>query len=353
MVVAVLAAASSAHAAPLAGINAHVLWSDVDAAQAARQLDAVKAAGADFVEIDAGWSSLQETGPNGFSSWHLGRLDNVVNQARSRGLRVVITLLNSPCWASSAPEDLKQGCVGSWWQRGVDRYGPTNPADYARAVGSLASRYRGRVMAWEVWNEPNHADFFKGPERERRYVELVRAAYPAIKRADPASLVIAGAISECDTVFVEKLFTLGISGYFDAFSVHPYSQNASPLDPRWGRTVRTSFIRGVPAIRAIMVRYGSTKPMWLTEFGWSTSTVRDPYAPWNSGVSESDQATYLEQAVTQATSWGYVGGMAWYNLRNNNSVATSLYGNYGLLRYDWSAKPAYAAFKRAAQKLHL
>jgi len=63
----------------------------------------------------------------------------------------------------------------------------------------------------------------------------------------------------------------GISGSFDALSIHPYSHDRSPLA---GGDPRVSFALGVPAVRDVMLRNGNTAPMWLTESGWSTSNTR-------------------------------------------------------------------------------
>src|SRR4051812_49878277 len=120
-------------AAPLAGVQAHLLWSDVDDAEVARQLDLAREAGARLVRVDVGWASAEPAGKGRWSTWYLGRLDRVVAAARAHGLSPLLTLWETPCWASSAPAAAKQGCAGAWWKRGVQRYTPADPADYGDA----------------------------------------------------------------------------------------------------------------------------------------------------------------------------------------------------------------------------
>lgn len=52
-------------------------------------------------------------------------------------------------------------------------------------AGKVAARYKGRVKAYEIWNEPTYT------MGNTVYANLLKAAYPPIKAADPAATVIA------------------------------------------------------------------------------------------------------------------------------------------------------------------
>lgn len=348
-VVATLAVAppASAQAPPVAGVQTHLMWSDVSAEELDQELDDVQALGAKMIRVDVGWSSLQEAGPDQYSGWYLDKLDAVVAEAEARGIELLITITWTPCWASSAPESLKQGCEGSWWQRGVQYYPPTHASDYGNVAGFLADRYRGRVAGWEIWNEPNHHSYFVATNRVHAYVPLVRAAYPEIKRADPGTTVVAGSLSWSDARFTERLFRAGIKGYFDAFSIHPYSGDRSPLYRRKRHSPKTTFARGVPAVHRRMAKYGDHSPLWLTEMGWNTSDVRNS-KPWRNGVSEERQARYLKLAFTKMQQWDYVPVAIWFGLENTGTDPMDGGSNYGLVRSDGSYKPAFDAFRETA-----
>jgi hypothetical protein len=92
-----------------------------------------------------------------------------------------------------------------------------------------------------------------------------------------------------------------------------------------------------------MLARGDDKPIWFTEFGWSTSTQE-------CGVSEATQADYLTKAFKLAAQDSYVQVAFWYNFRNNYWMkdADDVESRYGLLRSDFSRKPAYDAFKACA-----
>ena len=154
-----------------------------------------------------------------------------------------------------------------------------------------------------------------------------------------------------DFNFTDRLFQQGIKGHLDAFSIHPYSEDRSPLFAGADACIHGSFIRGVPAVRDVQLRYGDTKPLWLTEFGWSTTTVRNS-ANWLNGVDESVQAKYVSEALLQMRSWSYVEVGIYFNLLDTSSDPASTIGNFGLVRRDFTDKPALAAFRAAAAAVH-
>ena len=340
--------AASAQAAS-AGVQLHLLWSNVDSAEMDRQLDAAKAANASIARVDVGWSALEESGKGKWSSYHLGRLDKVVAKAEARGVKLLLTLTTTPCWASTAPESLKQGCSGQWWTRDIEDYAPADPQDYADALGYLVDRYGTRVAGWELWNEPNSDDFWKSSSPVSDYADLVKAAYRAAKAADARVPIVAGSLMHADYEWTESLYKQGIKGHFDAFSIHPYSEDKSPLSRNGGYT-KVSFAEGVPAVREVMLRYGDDKPLWLTEFGWSTTRVRDD-KPWRNGVDEAAQARFIREALAHAQSWKYVPVAIYYNLKDRGVNSTDRNDHFGLVENDGTPKPALAAFRQAAAGL--
>ena len=118
------------------------------------------------------------------------------------------------------------------WARAGTRSPPSafaaDPADYGAFVGRIAGRYRGRVAAWELGNEPNHTKSFAVPDA-RRYLGFLRAGYRAIKAADPQAIVATGGIGGTRDArgdipgdeFVAQLYALGAQRWFDVLSYHP------------------------------------------------------------------------------------------------------------------------------------
>jgi hypothetical protein len=218
-------------------------------------------------------------------------------------------------------------------------------SDYADALAWTVRRYGNQVYSYEIWNEPNQDYFFHTDDPVGRYANMVKAAYPAAKAADPRPIIVAGSLSDSDFEFTDALFRHGVKGHFDAWSVHPYSDDRSPLNTAV-ESPRYSFLSGVPAVRDVMRRYGDHKPIWLTEFGWSTCNVRGPVS-WQNCVDRDTQATYLKRAFRQMASWSDVPVGIWFNLENTTSAPDDRVGNYGLLTQDDSPKPSFWAFRQS------
>lgn len=344
------AVATLAEARPIPGVQAHLMWAQYNDAAVDWQLDRAQAAGAQLVRVDVGWASFEPTAKGQYDQSYLNRLDSVVSKAEARGIKVLVTVWETPCWASSAPDDLKQSCTGSWWSRGVQRYTPTNPQDYADGLAYLVRRYGTRIAGYEVWNEPNDAAYYKSPDPIGTYASLLRTAYPAAKAANPDATIVGGSLSYADNVWTQGLYDRGVKGSFDAWSIHPYTEDRSPLDPGSDQWIKASFIRGVPLVHDVMVQNGDNKPLWLTEFGYSTCTVRDA-AAWQNCVDPSVQADWLKQAYNAMASWDYVAVGVWFKLQDTSADTSDRNANYGLLNYDGSEKLSYAAYRDAAAAL--
>lgn len=343
----------SAAAAPMVGVQAHLLWPSVTDSQRAQQLSRLQAAGADIVRVDVGWSTLEPNQKGTYERWYLDRLDKLVSEAKSRHLKLLLTLTDSPCWASSAPESLKQGCSGAWWERSVQRYHPTRTGDYADALAFLIARYGERVNSWEVWNEPNVNYYFQSDAPAKDYAALLRTAYDRAKATDPRATIVGGALASADAVFVKQLVRAGIGGHFDIFSIHPYSEDRSPLDPFPDQWVKSSFIRGVPLVRKALSAAGGPAPIWLTEFGWSTCSLRNQPQAWQNCVDPNQQAAWIEQAYHLIRSWPYVKAAFVYEAADDTLPAGfERDEKYGLMTQDGTPKPAFFAFRRAAAEMH-
>src|SRR5437879_12756072 len=91
-------------------------------------------------------------------------------------MNVLATLLHTPGWANGGQ---------------VKDVPPTDPEDYGRMAYWAADHFKGRVAAWEVWNEPNRTESWAGTAAD--HVRPLKAAYPQFKAGDPAATGVLGA----------------------------------------------------------------------------------------------------------------------------------------------------------------
>jgi len=301
-------------------------------------LDAVKGTGAGWIRIGIYWSVVQRRGPRAYD-W--APFDRVVKAARRRGLRVLGTMLYAPAWArergtpSSAP--------------------PADPRAFAAFAGHAARHFCPRgVHAYEIWNEPNIAGFWAGGPDPARYTQLLRASYTAIKRADHSATVVSGGLSPYATygaadaqsmnplTFLERMYANGARGSMDAVGWHPYN---FPWGlgyyewSAWSQMASTS-----PSARSIMKANGDgKKKIWATEWGAPTGSS-------SQSMSEAAQAQLVRDGLTRLKAWSWAGPSFLYNFRDKGTNLSDREQNFGLVRHDWSPKPAYQAYRSVAAR---
>jgi hypothetical protein len=317
--------AASAQAAPLAGLNILGLSPGARLGSADREIAVARALHARVVRVDVPWSVLEPRGPGQIEPNAQAFLDRVVSDAAASGIRVIATAESTPCWASSAPGPLLRRCTPGGSSK-ANAWPPREPSAYAAFVAYLAARYGTRLAAIEVWNEPDQAneDYFAGPEKPQRYAALLRAAYPAIKQANPGVQVLAGSIVGSNGVFLRALYAAGIKGYYDGLAVHFYDLTLGSLR----------------AIHETQLANGDTKPLWLDEFGWSSCWPHQRTQQEQACVTPQVQAGNITNLFRSLARTPYVAAALLYKMRGSTAE------DFGVLNERWAHKPAFAALAR-------
>ncbi|MGZ6898163.1 MAG: hypothetical protein ACXVJZ_12095 [Acidimicrobiia bacterium] len=322
-----------------------LLWEDDASRQA--ELDAVVAAGARWTSIDVDWNSIQPDDEFGFD-WSV--TDRVVREAATRGLHVVGMLAYSPPWArpSDCPADTTH-CL------------PRRPEDFARFAKAAALRYgahsyvadlRGTVETWQVWNEPNHYPFVQPTVDVAAYTELLRRAYVEIKKVDETTTVLTGGTAPAPddpsgrdvapVTFLEGIYAHGGGDSFDAVAHHPYSFPCSPLlNTTWNPFMQTYWLHQV------LVRHGDgDRKVWGTEVGAPTGADVGTCAGGDGlSVTEATQATLAVDALRGWTQTfrSFTGPILWYQIRDAGTAPMVYDDHFGVLRRDFTRKPAFDA----------
>jgi hypothetical protein len=321
------------------GLSGHTVW--LQPRLQAASLRRAREGGVDWIREDFSWSTVERT--PGRYDWRVQ--DELMRNAARVGMHVLALATYAPGWASGHAES--------------DKFPPLDPAGYARFVRELVLRYGKGGTFWrsnprlspvpitavELWNEPWHYAFW-GPEPDpSAYAKLVRLAAEAIKAVHPEVDVLAvGDLSQYrgdGTRGVDWLAqllavdpALWRSGLVNGWTVHLYTETRDPMDSTTPQ--RWRFDR-ILLTRALVRAAGAGKPIWVTEFGWSTSSGR------SIDVSEETQARYVHDAL-----WRTV--KQWRSFVVRSFVFD--WGNpgpadgYNLIRPDRSARPAWLAVKR-------
>ena len=206
---------------------------------------------------------------------------------------------------------------------GFKRYTPAYYEQYAQVAQAYVRRYRGRISDWEVWNEPN-IGFWKGPKED--YPKLVDLVYDAVKAADPSARIVAGSMAGIGLEFLDMCRKAEMK--FDTLSIHPY--------------------RGNPHERQLLADYASVTnrsrgaKLYLTEFGWPTGVGMNTY-------SEIQQAAYYARCYLASAGSGLVHSAYGYNLLDDGFNIVERENNFGIVRRDFTPKPAYRALAKVCR----
>ena len=305
-------------------------------------IGAVKNMGFNWIKFQLPWKDFEgQPGQVDF-----GGLDDMIGQFNGNGLSILASIVKAPQWARAGNSNF-------------DVEGPpADPGTYANFVRGFASRYCGRVQAIEVWNEQNLWYEWGGePLDPGRYVQLLAAAYRAIKGACPGMIVVSGALTPTgapaplamdDVAYLSAMYRAGLRSYSDAIGAHPSGFNCPP-DGDWrsvsdaGAIYRGPFdnrhhswcFRGtMEGYRNVMLANGDgAKRIWPTEFGWAVSGNPHPGYEYAADNTADEQAAWTVRAYELARSWGWVGPMFLWNL-NFESGEQSAFKIYGRPTYD-------------------
>ncbi|HXB15339.1 MAG TPA: glycosyl hydrolase [Solirubrobacteraceae bacterium] len=318
---------ASAHAATglLGGVNIPGIGRGAGLAEADRSIEQAAKLHARVVRADFSWAALQPTGPT-FDPSTLAYADRLVEDASRAGIKVVATVEGTPCWASSAPARLKKGCSPGR-SEGASSWPPRDPANYAAVLSALVARYGTKLAAIEVWNEPDQAneDYFAGPEKAPNYARLLRAAYPAVKAANPAVAVLGGSLVGSNGAFLRALYAAGIKGYYDGLSVHFYHLTLASLR----------------SIREVQLANSDSTPLWLDEFGWTSCWPHRKIEQEQACVTRPTQALNLRNTIREMARTPYVAAAMVYKLQDSPAE------DFGALTASGGRKPAFAALSEA------
>lgn len=312
--------------APLGGVNIAGLEGlgrpgepDGSIAQAARLH-------AGTVRVLLPWSQLQPSGPGSFDPRALAFVDHLMEDASRHGLRVIMGLYNTPCWASSAPASLVRSCV-SGRSPTAHAWPPSSTGFFTAFATTLTQRYAADLAAVEIWNEPDQSNehYWAGPRKAAGYVALVRAAYPALKRVAPAVPVLAGSIVGANGEFLRALYAAGFRGYYDGLSVHFYTLTVASLR----------------SIRAVQSEYGDSAPLWLDEFGWSSCWPRYRVQQEQGCVTRGVQASNILNSIRLISQLPYVAAYLIYELQGTAAE------DFGVLNGRGVDKPSFRALSAA------
>jgi len=313
------------------------------------------------------WSSVEST--EGTYNWSvLASLESELQNASSKGIQVVLIVHNTPQWARKI--------AGSGSYCGPISQGKL-PA-FGSFMGALVARYSVppyNVKYWELWNEPDIDPSYVpgdsgygcwGDQNDAYYgggyyAEMLKAAYPQIKTANPqAQVLVGGLLLDCDPrpgtgcvavghsdlpgKFLEGILINNGGPYFDGVSFHAYDyyygQSGKYGNSNWQSAWNTTgpvLIAKTQFIQSLLSQYSVSG-----KFLMNTESALLCNACSNDSVFETTKANYVVQAYVAAIAEGLRANI-WYSVLG--------WQNSNLLNSDLSPRPAYTALQFSRSEL--
>ena len=305
--------------------------------------------------------------------------DLVVNEANQQGLKVMLSIVTAPKWSHpNLPVTADDP--------GAINAPPDDLNEYAKFVGEVVDRYKGKVQAIEIWNEQNiDAEWRSVPQAvsPEKYVEMLKLASQVIKSKDPNIVVISGALSPtgffaggctaqgCDDgPYLKRLFDLGFLQSADCIGAHVNGYNVPPdktntegyNDPT--ATFRGPFTNPIPSwyFRSTLELYRDTvqnqKPLCVTEFGWASSQgfgYTPPSYEFANDNTLQEQADYITQAFTLMKQWGYIKMAFLFNLdyaQKSPDGVKDRTAPWSIMDQNGATRPAFEALRLYMKNLY-
>ncbi len=332
------------------GVHTFLWWDDY---WANYHLDWVRLLVFSHIKQVFAWEDIEtERGVQDFT-----RADEILQEVERRDLRIVVRLSDAPVW--SHPEIPGEKDVDY-----VDAP-PADFADFANYCGSVAERYRGRIAAYQVWNEPNLArEWGNRTPDAAEYVRLLAACSAAIRAADPDAVIISAGLAPtgtcCDVarpddLYLQEMYDAGFQQYVDVVGVHAPGFSAPEVSPDAAEAQgipRFFTFRRVEDLRLIMVRNGdAARQMAILEMGWNVDVGgQHPDYSWYA-VDEQTQADYLVRAYAYAAEhW-----RPWVGLMTLIYLSDPAWGPeneqywWGIITPPGTVRPAFIALANMAK----
>ncbi len=329
-----------------------------------RSMDMIDEAGFGYIRQIFGWFDLEPEAKGvykdrfGEPTWP--KFDRMVDLAGEREIEIIARLEKPPRWSREGQPNAERFPDGP----------PNDIQDWVDYVEAVATRYKGRIRYYQLWNEPNLEGEWGGlPIDPAGYLELLEAGYTTIKTIDPDAVVLLaglaptdqrGPVNVSELIYLQDLYDLGAAEYFDIASAMVYGYGYSPFDRRVDFS-RNNFSR-VIQFRETMERNGDGgTPIWAVEYGWVSlpdDWTGNP-SPWGEPVNREDQAEFLVNGYLRAQrEWPWMGVMAVWTFRfprppdHPDEIANTTRG-FAIVEHDFSPYPAYDALKEAAPDIQM
>ena len=229
------------------------------------------------IRLQGGWATTERE--PGKYDWRW--LDHIIDDARGRGLEIFLeTNYGNPVYPGGGGRGLSGGF-------------PTSDealTAWDKWVEAMATRYRGKVRDWEMWNEPNNN---KAHTPEMTADFDIRTA-EIIKRVIPDARIAGGVLNSPHAAYTEgwlkRVTERQKQSLFTWFIYHAYTRNPDKGHYEQVEKLRALFQQYAPKIKLWQGEAGTQseylprrRPVQVSLDGVNPGEMASPAHAWRSG----------------------------------------------------------------------
>ncbi|MFH1281162.1 MAG: family 1 glycosylhydrolase [Candidatus Omnitrophota bacterium] len=292
-----------------------------------KSISLMQSAGVGWVRLDFLWQDIEPVE----GKFDFVKYDKVVELLKVKGIHILGVLHYSADWASSC---------GEW------NCPPKDNKIFVNYASKIIQRYKDQVKYWEVWNEPDSAVYWKQQDSLKSYGGLLKDVYLAAKEIDPECKILNGGIAN-GLASINHLYDNGTQDYFDILNLHFFET------PLHGQNAIKAVASYAKLAYKVMVRNGDAhKKIWITEIGCPGLHRKLSTNNWWMGnnPTEAQQAQWLKDVYTELLKNPQVEKIFWAFFRDTKKHWDNGVDYFGLVRWDYSIKPSFKAYKESFKK---
>ena len=140
---------------------------------------------------------------------------------------------------------------------------------------ATVERYKDKIDYWEVWNEPNHRNYWGATPDGKEYGRLLLQTAEIIKEIDTGSKIIGGSMAGINADFTDDFLSVGSDKIIDIISYHNYG------------AVPEERVYAAIDLWEVINEYNPEIELWQGECGYPSHSSSRDYrgrAPWGLNI---------------------------------------------------------------------
>jgi len=263
------------------------------------------------------WSGMEQAP----GEWDFSAFDEYVEISKDSGKKLLAILAYTAPWLTERRKS-KREITG--------RELPY----YLNYIETVVRRYKGKVDAYEIWNEPNMGGWDGSTEN---FIIMTRSAIERIRSIDPDVKILAGSFWRAPEKFLREMAASGVFNEADGISFHPYA-----IKPE-------NSVKVCDSIFNILKDFNYSGEIWVTEMGYPTSGW------FPTRVSEKQYPSYIVKTLAGIATRN-INVLLWYEFFDeyNPGEIPSRWNSenfFGLVYPNSDLKSGYHAFSLCGKNL--